>query len=149
MLASMVDEAKDKFYTLSEKIKAAEKRMAEIAVLKTHIINYSKTREVYAGYRKAGYSKKYLAEHESDIILHKAAKKAFDELGLKKLPTVKTLQTEYAALLAEKKSAYAGYNAAQTGRCVPCSFIRQTRSIFWVSTVRKKTVKRSVQREEK
>lgn len=114
VLASMVDEAKDKFYTLSEKIKAAEKRMAEIAVLKTHIINYSKTREVYAGYRKAGYSKKYLAEHESDIILHKAAKKAFDELGLKKLPTVKTLQTEYAALLAEKKSAYAGYNAAQT-----------------------------------
>lgn len=114
VLASMVDEAKDKFYTLSEKIKAAEKRMAEIAVLKTHIINYSKTRDVYAGYRKAGYSKKYLAEHESEIILHKAAKKAFDELGLKKLPTVKTLQTEYAALLAEKKSAYAGYNAAQT-----------------------------------
>lgn len=105
VLASMVDEAKDKFYTLSEKIKAAEKRMAEIAVLKTHIINYSKTRDVYAGYRKAGYSKKYLAEHESEIILHKAAKKAFDELGLKKLPTVKTLQTEYAALLAEKKSA--------------------------------------------
>lgn len=113
-LASIADEAKDRFYTLSEKIKAAEKRIAEIAVLKTHIINYSKTRDVYAGYRKAGYSKKYLAEHESDIILHKAAKKAFDELGLKKLPTVKALQTEYADLLAEKKSAYTGYNAAQT-----------------------------------
>ena len=88
--------------------------MAEIAVLKTHIINYSKTRDVYAEYRKAGYSKKFLADHESDIILHKAAKKAFDELGMKKLPTVKSLQTEYAALLSEKKAAYAGYNAAQT-----------------------------------
>ena len=42
---------------LSEKIKSAEKRMAEIAVLKTHIINYSKTREVYAAYRKSGYSR--------------------------------------------------------------------------------------------
>ncbi len=32
----------------------------------------------------AGYSKNFLAEHEADILLHKAAKKAFDELGLKK-----------------------------------------------------------------
>ena len=33
---------------LSAQIKAAEKRMAEIAVLRTHIINYAKTRETYA-----------------------------------------------------------------------------------------------------
>ena len=46
--------------------------MGEITALRTQIINYVKTREVYAGYRKAGYSKKYLAEHESDIIIHKA-----------------------------------------------------------------------------
>ena len=58
--------------------------MAEIAVLKTHIINYSKTRDVYVAYRAAGYSKNFLAEHEADILLHKAAKKAFDELGLKR-----------------------------------------------------------------
>lgn len=56
-------------------------------------------------YRKAGYSKKFLAEHEADILLHKAAKKAFDEMGIKKLPTVKSLQAEYAELLAEKKSS--------------------------------------------
>ena len=81
---------------LSAQIKAAEKRMAEIAVLRTHIINYAKTREVYVAYRKAGYSKKFLAEHEADILLHKAAKNAFDDMGVKKLPTVKSLQTEYA-----------------------------------------------------
>ncbi len=32
---------------LSAKIKVAEKRMAEIAVLRTHIINYAKTRDTY------------------------------------------------------------------------------------------------------
>ena len=64
-------------------------------------------------YRKAGYSKKFKAEHESEILLHQAAKKLFDESGLKKLPTVKGLQTEYAALLAEKKSAYADYRKAR------------------------------------
>ena len=55
------------------------------------------------------YLKKYLSEHESDIIIHKAAKKAFDELGLKKLPSVSSLQKEYAALLSEKKEKYADY----------------------------------------
>ena len=64
-------------------------------------------------YRKAGYSKKFKAEHESDILLHQAAKKFFDGSGLKKLPTVKSLQAEYAALLAEKKSAYAEYRKAR------------------------------------
>ena len=38
---------------------------------------------------------------------------AFDELGLKKLPTVKTLQAEYAKLLTDKKAAYADYQSAQ------------------------------------
>lgn len=65
------------------------------------------------GYRKAGYSKKYLAEHEGDILIHKAAKKAFDAFGLKKLPTVRSLNEEFARLLAEKKAAYAEYHRAQ------------------------------------
>lgn len=67
------------------------------------------TRQVYVDYRKAGYSKKFRAEHESEILLHQAAKKAFDELGLKKLPSVKSLNAEYAALMAEKRKAYAEY----------------------------------------
>ena len=94
---------------LSAQIKAAEKRMAEIAVLCTHIVNYAKTREVYVAYRKAGYSKKFREEHEEEILLHQAAKNAFDEMGVKKLPKVKELQTEYAKLLEEKKKTYAEY----------------------------------------
>ena len=94
---------------LSAQIKAAEKRMAEIAVLRTHIVNYAKTREVYVAYRKAGYSKKFREEHEEEILLHQAAKNAFDEMGVKKLPKVKELQTEYVKLLEEKKKTYAEY----------------------------------------
>ena len=92
---------------LSAKITEAQNRIAEINVLKTHIVNYSKTRDVYVAYRKSGYSKKFLEEHEADIIIHKAAKKAFDEMGVKKLPTVKSLQVEFADLLTAKKEAYA------------------------------------------
>ncbi|EKC77822.1 hypothetical protein LEA_03973 [human gut metagenome] len=54
-----------------------------------------------------------LAEHESEITIHKAAKNYFDGLGFKKLPTIKALNTEYAELLAEKKAAYADYRKAR------------------------------------
>jgi len=101
------------YHDLSKKIKSAEQRMTEIKILQQHIVNYSKTRNVYIGYRKAGYSKKYLAEHEADILLHKAAKKYFDDQGLEKLPTYQSLQKEYAKLLAQKKSMYSDYKKAQ------------------------------------
>lgn len=108
-LARFCSDASAKSSAALSQIKAAEKRMAEISVLRTHIINYSKTRDIYVGYRKSGYSKKYLTEHESDIIIHRAAKKAFDELNLKKLPSINSLQKEYAALLTEKKAKYIDY----------------------------------------
>lgn len=101
------------YHTLSANMKSTEQRMAEIKVLQQHIINYAKTRNTYVAYRKAGYSKIFLSEHESEIILHKAAKQFFDEQGLKKLPTVKSLQAEYAQLLSEKKAMYAEYLQAK------------------------------------
>lgn len=112
-LADYADAASGRTKKLTAKIKAAESRMAEIAVLKTHIINYAKTRDVYTAYRKAGYSRKYYDAHESDIIIHKAAKKAFDDLALKKLPTVKSLQAEYSDLLVQKKLDYAELSKAR------------------------------------
>ena len=87
--------------------------MTEIAVLKTHIINYAKTREVYAAYRKTGYSKAFLEAHREEIALHKAAKAAFDEAGLQKLPKVKELDAEFAELLTKKKAAYPDYRKAR------------------------------------
>ena len=74
----------------------------------------AKTRETYVAYRKAGYSKKFREEHEEEILLHQAAKNAFDEMGVKKLPKVRELRAEYAKLLEEKKKTYAEYrNMAQ------------------------------------
>ena len=64
-------------------------------------------------YRKAGYSKKFREEHEEEILLHQAAKNAFDEMGVKKLPKVKELQTEYTKLLEEKKKTYAEYRRSR------------------------------------
>ena len=98
-----------RFGELSSTIKEKEKRLAEISVLKTHIINYSKTKEVYVSYRKSGYNKKFFEAHREEILLHKAAKQAFTELQTDKLPKVKELSAEYTQVLAEKKAAYTEY----------------------------------------
>ena len=108
-----VDAATARYHELGDSIKAAETRMAEIAVLRTHIVNYARTRPVYDAYRKAGYSKSFLDTHREEITLHKAAKTAFDEAGLKKLPKAKDLSIEYAELLKKKKEAYPDYRKAR------------------------------------
>ena len=110
-LASRAEQAGDRFDDVSHRIKQLEGRMAEVAQLKTHIINYSKTREVYAAYKKSRHKKEFLAEHGDEIAKHEAAKKAFDALGGKPIPKVAQLSEQYAALLAEKQEQYAEYKA--------------------------------------
>ena len=53
------DKAVEKYHDLAKQIRTIEDRMDEISALRGHILTYIKTREVYAAYRKAGYSKKF------------------------------------------------------------------------------------------
>ena len=112
-LSRRAEAASEECNALTEKLKATEARMSEVEELKKQVINYLRTRETFRAYKSSGYSKRYLAEHEHDILLHRAAKKAFNDRGMKKLPTVKALQAEYAALLAEKRAAYPAYREAR------------------------------------
>lgn len=112
-LTAKTDAATARVHEMQVTIRETEKRMAELHALKGHIINYVKTREVYAAYRMAGYSKKFVAEHEQEIKLHQAAKEAFSALGTQKIPKVKEIQAEYDALREKKKQAYAAYHQAQ------------------------------------
>ena len=108
-----VDAATAHYHELGDSIKDSENRLAEIAVLKAHIINYAKTRPIYDAYRKTGYSKQFLESHRAEITLHKAAKAAFNESNLKTLPNVKELDAEYSKLLTEKKARYPDYRKAK------------------------------------
>ncbi len=112
-LAKRADDSAERFAAISSQIKSAESKMAEIQVLRTHIINYSKTRDVYVAYRKSGYSKKFFEAHREELILHKAAKEAFKALDGKKIPKVKDLNAEYGELLKHKKQLYEEYKRAK------------------------------------
>ena len=108
-LDALVEGSAARYHELMKIIKDAETKMAENKVLKTHIINYSKTRDIYLAYRKSGYSKKFFEAHREEITLHKAAKEAFSNLPGGKIPKVKDLNEEFARLLSEKKTAYIEY----------------------------------------
>jgi len=112
-LNEKAQQAKDSFNGINIRIQNIDSRLKDISTLQKHIGAYSKTREVYIAYRKSGYSKKYLAEHEDDLAAHRAAKKYFGSLGLDKLPTISRLKAEYGALTAEKKKLYADYHPAR------------------------------------
>ena len=98
-----------RFNALSEQIKSLEKQVTLNSELQKQIITYAKTRGTYIDYQKAGYSKRFRAEHEADILLHQAAKKYFDSLAITKLLSVKKLREEYAGLLEQKRKVYVEY----------------------------------------
>lgn len=108
-LDALVEGSSSRYHELMKTIKEAEEKMAANKVIKTHIINYAKTRETYIAYRESGYSKKFYEAHRDEITLHKAAKEAFSRLPDGKIPKVKDLNEEFARLLSEKKAAYSEY----------------------------------------
>ena len=112
-LDAFISEKTEKRDSLLSSVRSAEKQITEIAALRKHIFNYSNTRATYEAYRKAGYSRKFFEAHREEIMIHKAAKKAFDEHGVKRIPKVKDLNVEYARLMTEKKQTFAEYRKAR------------------------------------
>ena len=101
-LSERAEQAGAEFDASSKRIKKLEARMSEIAQLKAHIIQYAKTREVYAAYKKSRHKKEFLATHAEEIALHEAARKAFDALNGKPIPKVAELSKQYGELLEKK-----------------------------------------------
>ena len=62
----------------------------------------------------APFMHKSRKENIWEIISCEAAKRFFDGLGLKKLPSIQSLKQEYAALLAENKKLYPDQKKAKT-----------------------------------
>ena len=111
-LAEKAKSASDRFGEITSRQKELESRLDEITALKKHIINYSKTKDIYAEYRKHGYSKKFFEEHREEITLCKAAKEAFSQIK-GNIPKIKELNEEYSKVLQEKKNTYAEYRQAK------------------------------------
>ena len=113
-LEARAEAATDRFHDLSDKLKVTEAAMQHNTELKKATVDYARTRPVFEEYKAKKYSKKYLAEHEADIAVYRAAQKDMRELlNGAKLPKMDALKAEWQRLLVDKKSGYADYRAAQ------------------------------------
>ena len=72
-LAKKATEAADRFHVISEQVKQTEQAMKTNAGLKAATVQYAKTRPVFEQYKATKYSRKFLAEHEADLELYRAA----------------------------------------------------------------------------
>lgn len=113
-LADKVTATTDCFYTLSEQIKQTENAMKANAELKGAIVQYAKARPVFEQYKATKYSRKFLAEHEAEIELYRAAQADMKRLlNGAKLPKMETLKEEGRKLATKKNRLYGEYQKAR------------------------------------
>jgi len=107
-------EATERFHTLSGQIKSTEAALQTNRELKAATVQYARTRPVFQEYKARKYSRKFLAEHEGDIELYRAACADFKRiLGGVKLPKMDELKEEGRELAEKKKKLYAEYRKAR------------------------------------
>lgn len=70
-------------------------------------------REIFAQYKASSWDKDFYEQFRTDITIHKTAKKYFNDLGIKKLPSINSLKQEWATLDAERRKLYSGYKASK------------------------------------
>ena len=113
-LAQKATEAADRFHAISEQVKHTEQAMKTNAGLKAATVQYAKTRPVFEQYKATKYSRKFLAEHEADLELYRAAQAEMRSLlGGAKLPKMDVLKEEGRKLTAKKKQLYGEYQKAR------------------------------------
>jgi len=112
-LDAKVDAVTADFDFASDRLRATEAELREIKEMRRHIIDYGRTRETYAAYRKAKNPTQFFEEHRADITVHLAAKKFFNESGASPLPKLKTLNARYQELSALQKKQYQQYRTAR------------------------------------
>ena len=112
-LEQQVQNSTERFNEISDQLKQKEKQIKEVLELKTNIIYYARTIDIYKQYQKTKDKQNFQKEHSEDIIKHEKAKAFFEKNSQKELPKVKELQQQYQNLLAEKQQLYQQYTTAK------------------------------------
>lgn len=102
-LVAKTNAAVDRAHTLGEEVRSVETRLNDTSELMSAVVAYAKMRLVFDGYKAAKYSKKYLAEYETELDAYRAAKATMNELlGGAKLPKMEALKKKRRELAEEK-----------------------------------------------
>jgi hypothetical protein len=111
-LKARASAASGEFCMTNQRLRGIESRLKAISELQKQIGTYTKTRNTYAAYVRAGKAPAFYEANRADIVLCQTAKRCFNEQGFKgKLPSINSLKQEWATLDAERKKLYSGYKA--------------------------------------
>jgi len=94
-------------------LKAAERRLAEMAVLIKDVTTCKELHPLLQEYQRAADKKQFRRKHEGTLILYEAAAKALKEQGFQKLPDLYALKNEYKQLAEQKDQLQQQYTEAK------------------------------------
>lgn len=113
-LEKKADEALNRFHAVSDRMKQTEAALKTNMELKAATVQYAKTRPVFEQYKATKYSRKFLAEHEADLELYRAAQADMKRLlGGEKLPKMEVQKENGRRLTDKKKKLYGEYQKAR------------------------------------
>lgn len=107
-LTAKISEVQEANEQAANALKDVEKRLADMAALIKNVAIFQQTMKTYEALRNS--KKQNLAEQESNMILHKAARKALKETGISKVPNLAALQKKYDALQEQKEELRIEYS---------------------------------------
>lgn len=97
-LVEKSEQLKKKQLDLEKQFRSINEKLKEKRELRKQIIIFAKTKNVYDAYRKSRYSQNFYVDHSTDIVLHQAAKEAFNNWHGDKLPSTKQLWAQIEKL---------------------------------------------------
>ena len=94
-------------------LKAAERRLAEMAMLIKDVTTCKELRPLVQEYQRSADKKQFRRKHEGTLILYEAAAKALKEQGFQKPPDLCALKAEYKQLTEQKDQLQRRYAEAK------------------------------------
>ena len=104
----------DSYHDIGSKLRQTEAELDKTTKLMAAVVDYAKLRPVFESYKATKYSRKYLAEHDTELTDFRATQAAMREiLNGEKLPSMEELKEKRRRLAADKKRLYAEFRQAQ------------------------------------
>lgn len=109
-LESKIAELQNGFDDTADKLKAVEKQLSDMNILRKHIRTYQAMRPVYTEYKKSKNKAEFERQHRRELTLYNASHKYLSDVqNGGKLPSLEKVNTDFTEMSEQKRSLYEKY----------------------------------------
>ena len=106
-LEAKITDIQGSYASAGEALKQVEEKLRTIQPLIKNIRNYQKLKPIYDAYQKSKDRSQFRSQHEAELVIFEAARSTLLAIqGDRKLPSLKSLQTEQEQLTQEQQRLY-------------------------------------------